>query len=248
MRRALERNLRAEFAARLAALESKLSPPPVGPVAVRTTYQQPEDPDAQPAGGGRVTEEPIGVDSWETIAAWKHRALDSEKAHAETRRELEMAHAATLTWAEQLQEMRDELGNARGAGKDSWTEYAAERRELLQRLADVKHERDSEQRWAAQYKAERDAAVRERDEARRLRMTKVVWADEASPFDGPQVKALLDENERLRARLAQTEKVVEAAREQADAFETADDDRYERAKDATRAAVRALDALTKETT
>lgn len=26
----------------------------------------------------------------------------------------------------------------------------------------------------------------------------VVWADETSPFTGPQVKALLDENEKLR--------------------------------------------------
>lgn len=33
----------------------------------------------------------------------------------------------------------------------------------------------------------------------------VVWADEASPFTGPQVKALLEENEALR-------KVAEAAK------------------------------------
>jgi hypothetical protein len=30
----------------------------------------------------------------------------------------------------------------------------------------------------------------------------VVWVDDASPFDGPQVKALLDENEKLRAQVA----------------------------------------------
>ena len=40
-----------------------------------------------------------------------------------------------------------------------------------------------------------------RAEVERLRARAVVWADEASPFDGPQVKALLDENERLRAEL-----------------------------------------------
>lgn len=32
----------------------------------------------------------------------------------------------------------------------------------------------------------------------------VVWANEATPFDGPQAKALLDENERLRTALAAT--------------------------------------------
>ena len=46
----------------------------------------------------------------------------------------------------------------------------------------------------------RDKAKKAEAEIERLRArTAVVWADDASPFDGAQVKALLDENERLRA-------------------------------------------------
>ena len=33
-----------------------------------------------------------------------------------------------------------------------------------------------------------------------------MWADDATPFDGPQAKALLDENEELRTMLATTAK------------------------------------------
>lgn len=33
-------------------------------------------------------------------------------------------------------------------------------------------------------------------------MLTVVWADETSPFTGPQVKALLDENEKLSKKWA----------------------------------------------
>ncbi len=39
----------------------------------------------------------------------------------------------------------------------------------------------------------------------------VVWADEASPFTGPQVKALLDENEKARALLARCHALLEMA-------------------------------------
>lgn len=37
----------------------------------------------------------------------------------------------------------------------------------------------------------------------------VVWADEASPFTGPQVKALLEENERLRAANPEPARILE---------------------------------------
>ena len=45
-------------------------------------------------------------------------------------------------------------------------------------------------------------------EVTRLRASAVVWADDASPFTGEQVKALLDENERLRRALREIEAIA----------------------------------------
>lgn len=53
--------------------------------------------------------------------------------------------------------------------------------------------------------AERDVAVAMADHLKAKLDQKVVWADDATPFCGSQVKDLLDENESLRA-------VAEAAR------------------------------------
>jgi len=130
-----------------------------------------------------------------TLTRERDEALSAEHAAAKENEALTLAY----------ERLSEELSKPEDVRLREATEVMAGYAEHLgPSLADrISFELDEQDRWISR------AGEAER-EVEQLREHPVVWADDATPFDGPQVAALLAENESLRAAVRAADAVFAA--------------------------------------
>jgi beta-phosphoglucomutase-like phosphatase (HAD superfamily) len=140
----------------------------------------------------RIAELEAECESWQIIADMeaKHRAK-AERERDEARAKCEVSLGVTPGIAE-LEEDLDQARKKLKRHYDRNTRLRKERTKLREDLCDMRADRDSEKRWADDYKKERDAARALMkgavETARRLQAQLDLAVQEGEPAEGPQVE------------------------------------------------------------